>query len=85
VALRLQGAVQIAGSSIGRVVLPAGKQSVTVTCPTATAQSMILLTALTNPGGVLWVSARTQGSFTVSLSASQPQTTNTVVQFLVIN
>ena len=83
VGLRVRGSVQILGSSAGSVTLPAGATTQTVTAAVATAQSLVLLTPLQDPGARLWISGRAAGSFTIS--ASGPMPAPVTIQYLVIN
>lgn len=83
VGLRVQGSVQIQGSAAGSVTLPSGATTATVSATAATAQSLVLLTPLQDPGARLWISGRTAGSFTIS--ASQPVSASLTIQYLVIN
>jgi hypothetical protein len=81
-ALQVNGPMQLKGSSVGQATLAAGKTSVTVTSPAATASSNILLTPLGNPLGNLWVT-RATGSFTIH--ASKAPTSNLSIAYLIIN
>lgn len=83
VGLRVQGSVQVQGSAAGSVTLSAGATTATVSAAAATAQSLVLLTPLQDPGARLWISGRTSGGFTIS--ASQPVPAPVTIQYLVIN
>jgi hypothetical protein len=65
------------------VTTTGGETSLQVHSTAATAQSTILLTPLSNPGALLWISSRTAGTFTIA--ASQPLPSNLMIQYLIIN
>jgi hypothetical protein len=86
-ALQIEGGVRITGNSMG---FPLGTVSVTgtgvaslpVSNPFVEPGSLVLLTPLSDPGGPVWVTGVTTGSFTVNRSGTLP-TFNFV--YLIIN
>jgi hypothetical protein len=83
VALKLEGKLQVLGSSVGSTTMSSGTSGKTVTAGAATTHSIITLTPLSNPKVFLWISARAAGSFTISASASLPSTVT--IQYLIVN
>jgi len=84
VAVQINGHIQILGDSIGQAILRGGTASVVVNAPAATPKSLILLTPLDICYGVLSISKRETGSFTISSAAVVPLH-DTTIAYLIVN
>lgn len=74
VAARLEGLLQIAGAAVGQAALNVSTGSVTVPSTAVTASSLILLTPMGDPQGVLWVSNLVPGtSFQINVGSDNSQ------------
>ena len=87
--LVVDGRIEVRGNAVGEAVLVAEARSVTVSNPAATPDSVIVLTPLANPGGPLWISAQSAGSFTIERASSeegrQGRLRATPVRYLIVN
>jgi hypothetical protein len=81
-ALQVQGHIQVQGDAVGQVTLPKGSTSVSVSSSAATPTSNVLLTPLSNPEVMLWVT-RAAGSFTINAFPAPRDEVN--IAFLIIN
>ena len=82
-ALVVRGSLQVQGPAVGQVTLSAEQESITVSAPSATISSLILLTPQGNPHGHLWVTSG-MGSFTIH-SSGENRTSDVLIAYLVIN
>ena len=76
-ALQIEGGIRIVGNKmgfpLGRVSVTAtGVASITVSNPFVDQGSIVLLTPEGDPGGPVWVTGTTQGSFVVNRSGTLP-------------
>lgn len=77
IAIRIEGDIQIGGNAIGFpfgrfLITTTGVASITVPNPLVTPKSIVLLTPLSDPGGPVWVTGVTTGSFDVNRSGTLP-------------
>ncbi len=76
-ALQIEGGIRIVGNSMGFPlgrfsVTATGVASITVSNPFVEPGSIVLLTPEGDPGGPVWVTGTTQGSFVVNRSGTLP-------------
>lgn len=84
VAVQVKGRIQVQGDCIGQAVLKAGTDSVIVNALAATPDSLILLTPLSYwEGGVLSVSGRKTGSFTIN--STMTLVADATIGYLIVN
>jgi hypothetical protein len=83
VAVQVKGQIQFQGDSIGQAILRTWSYSVLVKSPAATPDSLILLTPLDSWDGVLSVSKRGTGSFTIN-SNTRPLV-DARIAYLIVN
>jgi hypothetical protein len=84
-ALEIEGRIRVRGCAVGEAVLGTCTRAVRVPAAAATAESLILLMPLGDPGdGVrIWVSERGEGTFTINASATL--TISVTMQYLIVN
>jgi hypothetical protein len=83
VAVQVRGHIQVEGDCIGQVLLRGSVTAVNVLSSAVNPNSIILLTPLDPCFGVLYISSRRTGSFTIN--ASVTPVNNITIAYLIVN
>ena len=85
VALAIEGRIRLHGCAVGEVCLPAGERTLTVPAVAVSAERLILLVLLDDPGDAMriWIAARRTAQFVIGASA--PARSAIRLQYLIIN